>query len=288
MLPFFIAVIGLLVFVAVVLLVMQRSRLRRMSVERLEDEEQSRVFVPDVIEATGVLTSLRRHYIFPWFFGLLLAASLIYLLKLPTIFCVAFGIICVVITTIFDGMRVNRVEARLMTQLAEAIDLMVGALRAGMGATDALERATAEAKKPLREIFGQFLGRLKLGEDPQIAVRTLQDRVPIESYRLFGATLSVHWEIGGSLGPTLSGVGRTIRDRVEITRKIRGQTTQARASVLVILLVTYLLGFMTWRGYPDRVEGFLGSNVGRILASGAMLMQTMGVLWISKLSKIRY
>ena len=49
-------------------------------------------------------------------------------------------------------------------------------------------------------------------------------RVPLETFRLFAAALTVHQEVGGSLAPTLATVGRIIRDRIELTRRIRSLT----------------------------------------------------------------
>ena len=55
-------------------------------------------------------------------------------------------------------------------------------------------------------------------------------RVPLETFRLFSAALTVHQEVGGSLAPTLATVGRIIRDRIELTRRVRSLTVQSRAS----------------------------------------------------------
>ena len=49
---------------------------------------------------------------------------------------------------------------------------------------------------------------------------------------LFAAALSVHWEVGGSLAPILATVGRTVRDRIELSRRISAMTTQARLSIV--------------------------------------------------------
>ena len=263
-----------------------RNRVYSQSMDRLE--EPSDLEIPEGLAGEGTIGSLRRHYLIPIVAGVIVGFGTAHFLGLMTIFCVAFGLIVTVFLTLADESRVTKSVQRLELQLADAIDLMVGSVRAGMGAVDALESARRETKKPLQPLFGELIGRMRLGDDPQVAVRILHDRVPLESYRLFASALSVHWEIGGSLGPTLTGVGRTIRDRVELGRRVKAQATQARVSVIVFVLVTYFLGIVSWQSNPDRMESFLGSEFGSMLAAGAMLMQGLGVFWISRLSRIPY
>jgi Flp pilus assembly protein TadB len=98
----------------------------------------------------------------------------------------------------------------------------------------------------------------------------------------------VHWEIGGSLAPTLATVGRTIRDRIDLSRRIRSQTMQARASVVAILLITYAITFIVWRTNPGRLQAFLATTLGGALVFATVVLQLLGLVWMSKLSKIEY
>ena len=71
--------------------------------------------------------------------------------------------------------------------------------------------------------------------------------MPLDNFRLFATSLAVHWGVGGSLAPTLSTVGRTIRDRIEIARRIHSMTTQSRVSTIAVLGTTYFIGLLMWR-----------------------------------------
>src|ERR1041384_260997 len=92
---------------------------------------------------------------------------------------------------------------------------MVGSLRAGASLLAAFESALEEVGPPLRPYFQEVAGRLRLGDEPRRALRDLQRNVPLETFRLFAPSLTVHWEVGGSLATTLSTVGQTVRDRIE-------------------------------------------------------------------------
>ena len=86
----------------------------------------------------------------------------------------------------------------------------------------------------------------------------------------------------------LSDVGRFVRDQLEITRRIRGQTAEVRLSVLGILGLTGLIALLMWQAYPDRVAGFLSTELGRGAAAATVAMQALGVSWIYRTSQIRY
>jgi len=180
--------------------------------------------------------------------------------------------------------RLTRIEG----QLSDAIDLMVGALQAGLSLPKALEVSLKESKVPLRRYLREVVTRVQLGEDPAIAIRDLGLYIPLETFQLFSLTLSAQWWTGGSLAYTLSTVGRTIRDRIELSRRIRTQGAEAKVSVIGILAISYLLAVIMWRANPDPIEQFLASTVGSNLAAGAIGLQAVGMIWIARMSQIKF
>jgi Flp pilus assembly protein TadB len=98
-------------------------------------------------------------------------------------------------------------------------------------------------------------------------------------------SLAVHWEVGGSLARTLATVARTIRDRIELSRRVLAQGVEANLSVGVVLVIVYVLGFLMWRENPDRLEAFVRTDVGTDLVALVMGLQAFGLVWMSRLSR---
>ena len=171
-------------------------------------------------------------------------------------------------------------------QLTEAIDLMVSTLRAGGGLTDALTGAMDETRRPLRYSLAELNDRIQLGENPEGILADLEERIPLESFRLFGFTLSTHWSGGGSLATTLSNVGRTIRDRVDVQRRVQSQAIETRVSAIFVLVITYGLALLGWVSYPERFELFANSELGAMFIAAAIAMQAFGLLWITLMTRI--
>jgi tight adherence protein B len=236
----------------------------------------------------GITPSLRRHRLVPWIVAGVVATVLYYVIGVPFIYCFALTVIIGVIGYLIEGWLAAKAALKLETQLANAIDLMVASLSAGSGVMEAVESAANEAAKPLKEELQEVLGRIRLGEKPTSVFEELAVRIPLENFRLFSFTMAVHGEVGGSLAPTLSTVGKSIRDRIEIGRRIRAQSTQAQASVVGVVCITYFLGLLMWRTNPANFEEFLSHPIGANFMAGAMILQAVGLLWITRLSQMRF
>jgi Flp pilus assembly protein TadB len=270
----------------VIALLWRRIRVQEMA--RLRLGEAPLEVVPAAREGLSERPFVRRHWLLPWLLGALVAAGLYFLTPLSATFAITFGILIGLIGGQVESVRVDRITLRIEQQLSDAVDLIVAALQAGAGALGAIDNAAQEARRPLKPQLEEMLGRIRYGDDPQHVLRALEARVPLETFRLFAAALSVHWETGGSLAPTLATVGRVIRDRIEVNRRIRGLTTQARASTLAVLLVTYFIGILMWRNDPERMVRFLTNSLTQPVVAIAILLQGVGLVWTAALSRMKY
>jgi tight adherence protein B len=268
----------------------QTSRLRRLSLQRIgmqaqEPLEIARVFIP---EQPDILPYPTRYPWAPPVAGLLAACAVYFLTNLPAPYMLGFAGVLAAITYLLEMYWADANVARIESQLADAIDLMVASLRAGSGLLAALETTVAEARSPLREELEIMAGRIRVGQNPALVVRELAIRVPLESFRLFAHTLLVHWETGGSLATSLRTVGRTVRDRLEVSRRISAQAVESQVSVIAILAISYGLTAFMLNTNPAPVMKLLYSRIGAYAAAAVMLLQAMGMVWIWRMSRIRF
>jgi len=276
-----------LVVATSIVFVWYERRTRRVAVERLSRMIGKAGDVEDrAASSARVITSFpRRHRIAAYAAGIVSGALLWLVAGVPLPIAIAAGVLAGVLTHLVEehigGEKTDVIEA----QLASSIYLMVGSLRAGASLLAAFESALEEVGPPLRPYFQEVAGRIRLGDDPRGAVGALQVHVPIETFRLFATSLAVHWEVGGSLATTLSSVGQTVRDRIELSRRVRAQAVEAQASVAVVLVMAYVLGFLMWRTNPDRLEAFIGTSIGTSLVAAVILLQAIGLIWMSKLNR---
>ena len=98
--------------------------------------------------------------------------------------------------------------------------------------------------------------------------------------------LSVQWQSGGSIAPGMHAIAETVRDRVNLARRVQAQSAEARVSVLGILLIVYGIAALAWVNNPERIESFLGSDIGGGIAAACVLLQAAGIFWMARLTRI--
>ena len=176
-------------------------------------------------------------------------------------------------------------ERKVERQLSEPLDMMVASVKAGAALPAALESARTAVGRPFRTHLDVLISRVRFGDDPQDALLELADWLPLETVRLFSRALAVNWSVGGKLSDTSANVGRTVRDRAELTRRTQAMATQARLSVIVIIGVTYFIAALMWRNDPPRFVSFLASTAGQAAVAIAVIAQGVGTLWVARLSR---
>ena len=284
--------LGFCTLIAVVTAVVIRWRnvsLRHLALDRISEQ-----FAPEET-ATGNSRALvsagplrRTWWWVPWVGGLVLFLLAYFAFSFPLAIAVAAGLILGLLGGEVEVFFAQRMSAKMESQLAEGIDLMIGALGAGAGLSSALHAVIEEISQPLKGELEDVVARIRLGDDPQAVLRNFALRVPLETYLLFCTTLAIHWEVGGSLAPTLASVGRTIRDRLETSRRIASNIVQSQLSTLAVLVLTYFIAAIVWRNAPEQMETFLGTSLGQWAVAATMLLQAVGIVWMSVISRPRF
>lgn len=272
------------VLVAAAVFVYRRQRMHDLIVERvaLETSEEAQH-----IRSRSVRSILVRRRWIPFALAVLAAAVMNVAANMAFWLAIAFAFVFGAVAWIVEDFFAGRRELAVEEQVADAIDILVSALRAGTGLVDGLTIAAHEARKPMKRVLEEIVNRLRLGDDPEIVFRDFGRRVPLESTELLAFTLSVHWNVGGSLAPALATVGQGTRHRIEFSRRVRSQATEGRASVVGMLGITYMLALLMWKAYPDRFDAFFASSIGIGLTAAVVILEGVGLVWMSLLTRIR-
>ncbi len=232
---------------------------------------------------------LSRNWIWlPWVIGVGIAVTVWLIFGWPIQYVVAIGAVVSLLLSQVESFLQARHIAVLERQLADAIDIMIGAVSSGAAVGPAMDAAMMETDRPLKPYLEELSGRIRLGDEPIQVFRSLADRVPLETFLLFASSLAVHYEVGGRLAPTLATVGRTIRDRIEVTRRIQSNIAQSQFSTFAILGLIYLIAVIVWRNGPEPMREFVTSTVGSWFVAGSIIMQAVGIAWMNVISKPKF
>jgi tight adherence protein B len=112
--------------------------------------------------------------------------------------------------------------------LAESIDMLARALRAGYSMVGAIEMLSKNAEEPAASEFGEIFTQQNLGLPLRDALLQLLDRVPSLDLRVLVTAILVQKDTGGNLAEILDRTVFVIRERLRIQGEIRVQTSQGR------------------------------------------------------------
>ncbi len=273
---------GLLVAIGAVAYYWRLAAIREMLGKRL--------LAPAVGVEQGFVTVkpfARRRFLVPILIGIVVGLVLIFLFSWPVNISIGLAFAISLMGFEVDAWIYETRLTKIETQLADSIDLLVASLGAGSSLQASLVQAADYTENPLKREFSELVARLRLGDSPADAFGLLEKRVPTETFQLLATSLVVNWHVGGGLAETLSGVGKTIRDRLAISRQIRTLSTQGRLTTITVISVVWFMAAMMWQSDEVRFVGFVNSQPGSWLLAATLTLQGVGIALVSKISRPR-
>jgi tight adherence protein B len=182
----------------------------------------------------------------------------------------------------FRRRRTHRFEA----QLADALQQMATALRAGLTVQQAIDQVGRESTPPLRQEFALLMREAKLGVPLDAALNAMAERVRSEELALVAISTGIARQLGGNMAEMFEGIAATIRERFRLEGKIAALTSQGRLQGIVVAALPPAMGLFLdlWR--PDLIEPMFESGYGYALLGVIALLQTAGFLAIRRIVAI--
>jgi tight adherence protein B len=115
-------------------------------------------------------------------------------------------------------------------QLPDAIDLIVRGLRVGHPFIHALSAAAREIPDPLGSELGLIADEASYGRDMGEALLAFAERMDIQDLRFLAVAVSIQQTSGGNLAEILDGLGKVVRARFRLFRRVRAITAEAKWS----------------------------------------------------------
>jgi tight adherence protein B len=171
-------------------------------------------------------------------------------------------------------------------QLPDALLMLAGALRAGVGLGSALQQVVARTPAPLGQEVALLQREQRLGLPMDQALEQLARRVPTPSVALVVSALRVAGETGGTLAETLERTAATVRQRLHMEGRIDALTAQGRLQAWVVGALPLVLLAVLHRMEPQAMALLWTTPIGwGVLATLAFLL-AMGVHLIRRIVAI--
>ncbi len=115
-------------------------------------------------------------------------------------------------------------------QLPDAVELIVRSLRVGHPFSSAINVVAQEMSDPIGTEFGMLADEATYGRDLVVALEDMADRVDIQDLRFLTVAVGIQAQSGGNLAEVLDGLGKVIRSRFRLFRRVKAITSEAKFS----------------------------------------------------------
>ncbi len=198
----------------------------------------------------------------------------------PVFFSLAF-----VPRLLYAWMRKRRLRM-FEEQLPDALMMLSGGLRAGVGLSAAIAQLVAEAQPPLAQEFALMLREQRLGVTLEQSLNNLARRVPTQTTTLVVSAMRIASETGGGLAETLERTANTIRSRLQMEGKIGALTAQGKLQAWVVGMLPVVLMLILNKMEPEAMSLLWHSRLGWATLVVIVIFEFMGVYVIRKIIAI--
>jgi tight adherence protein B len=171
-------------------------------------------------------------------------------------------------------------------QFPEALDMLSRALRAGHAFTTAMSMVADEAPDPIGPEFRKSFDEQNFGLPLKDALNNLSERVPLLDVRFFVTAVLIQRETGGNLSEILDNLAHVVRERFKILRQVRVYTAHGRLTGYTLLALPAVLAVLLTMLNPDLMNLLFEEQMGRMMLTGAIVLQVIGFFWIKHVVKI--
>jgi tight adherence protein B len=202
------------------------------------------------------------------------------LIAIPTFFALAM-----LPRLLYAALRRRRMQ-RFEQQLPDALMMLSGGLRAGVGLNAAMQQLVAEAHAPLVQEFTLMLREQRLGVTLEQSLHNLARRMPTQTTVLVVSAMRIASDTGGGLAETLERTAHTIRSRLQMEGKIAALTAQGKLQAWVVSLLPLLLMLVLNRMEPEAMSYLWHTRLGWATLAGIALLESLGVYVIRRIIAI--
>jgi tight adherence protein B len=253
--------------------------------DRLVSRTERGLSYSRLIEQAGLKISVSAVMLLSLLSGLALAGITWLFIKMIWALMLAGAVGLLLPTLVLRYKRRARLR-RFEEQFPEALDLLSRAIRAGHAFTTAMSMVVEEAPDPLSPEFKKTFDEQNFGLPLKEALANMTERMPLMDVRFFVTAVLIQRETGGNLAEILDNLAHVVRERFKILRQVRVYTAHGRLTGYVLLALPAALALALSVINPEHMALLFRERMGQMMLAGAIVMQTVGYLWIKKVIQI--
>ena len=128
----------------------------------------------------------------------------------------------------FLGFLRNRRQNVFLNDFADAIDVMVRGLKAGLPVSEAMKIIATESGPPVGPEFMEVVEGQRVGISIDQGIERMVERMPLSEVNFLAIVMTIQSKTGGNLSEALANLSRVLRDRKKMKQKIRAVSSGSK------------------------------------------------------------
>jgi tight adherence protein B len=198
-----------------------------------------------------------------------------------------FALMAPVLVHLIVSSRASAARRDFDAQLADNLQVVASAMRAGQSFVGALAVAVEDAMEPAKRELQRAVTDERLGVPLDEALGRAARRMRSEELEYVGLVATLQRETGGSTAEVLDHITQTIRERAELRRLVRALTAQGRLGGAIVSAIPLCLTALFLVIRPDYFTPLVQSPFGVTCIVAGVIMTTAGWIVIRKIVDIQ-
>lgn len=212
------------------------------------------------------------------------AALLVFILGAPLWVVVAFAAVGFLgVPRWYINRRRKRRMKKFLIEFANAVDVIVRGVRAGLPLNDCFRIIATESVDPVKSEFIKIAESQALGISIAEAVAKLPERVPLPEANFFAIVIAIQSRAGGNLSEALGNLSKVLRDRIKMQGKIKAMSSEAKASAMIIGALPIVVMALVYITSPEYITLLFTEPLGNMILAASAIWMGIGIFVMKKM-----
>lgn len=175
----------------------------------------------------------------------------------------------------------------IQRQLPDALELIARSLRAGHALFVGMKMVGGEMRDPIAGEFQRGFDEISMGVSVPDSLGHMANRVELMDVKFFVTSVNIQRETGGNLAEIIDSLGRLVRKRFELKKKIRALSAEGRISAIVLMSLPFGIALALYFINPDYLTPLVMDPMGHMMLGAAATMTILGAIVMKKMIAIK-
>ncbi len=251
--------------------------------EKKQEKKKKKVTIKMMIQRAGLDMSMKTFWLYSLFAGIAAAVLSLIAGALPLVAVGAAIAASLGLPRWFLKMLTNRRQENFLRLFADAIDVMVRGLKAGLPVNEAMKVIATEMDAPVGPEFTEIVQGQRVGITIEQGVQRMMDRIPLPEVNFLAIVMAIQKSTGGNLAEALENLSTVLRDRKKMKAKIQAISQEAKASAAIIGSLPFAIGGGMMVLNPEYLNPLFDTERGNIMLMVAGGWMMVGILIMRKM-----